>query len=117
VNAPADKALISQVRIYRSDSAGAPITGAISVFSRSASMQCTKVGGGTVTVPYTRGAQGYLPSVRCNRLAGCNGRTVIDQIGVEITYVYRAKTPFGVFTTNGLSTLIKGNVMRMEPVL
>jgi hypothetical protein len=120
IAAPADHALVTQVRIYRSDKAGNPQQS--SLYTRGGSTTCTEPGGATMSVPYTRvnGAMSYPPPSRCNILAGCAdlGRTQIDQIGVEITYSYRSHTPIGnLLGSSGQLTLIKGNVMRMEPVL
>jgi hypothetical protein len=110
VSAPANPALIAKVRIYRFSSS------AESNYTRTGSTTCNRPNGTSLTVPYSAsGAQGYAPAVRCNRLAGCNGGSGIDQVGVEITYQYVSHTPIGNFF--GSATLVRANVMRMEPVL
>jgi hypothetical protein len=110
VSAPANPAQITNVRIYRY-----PTTTA-SNYTRTGSTTCNRPNGTSLTVPYSvSGAAGYAPAVRCNRLAGCNGSSGIDQIGVEITYQYVSRTPIGNFF--GSATLVRSNVMRMEPVL
>lgn len=122
INAPADHALVKQVRIFRSDKAGNPLES--STYTRGGNTSCPQPGGTTISVPYSpvNGSMNYPPDKRCNILAGClnlgANRTNLDQIGVEVTYTYKSHTPIGsFFTTNGTSTLIKGNVMRMEPIL
>ncbi len=122
ITAPADRAQVTQVRIFRSDKAGNALES--SIFTRGGAKTCQQPGGTTITVPYSpvNGQQAYPPANRCNILAGCLNlgatRTNIDQIGVEVTYLYKSRTPIGgFFTTNGTSTLVKGNVMRMEPIL
>jgi hypothetical protein len=114
---PANPGLISTVKIYRVSTGGAAAE--TSVWNRGGSTTCLFPNGiKSITVPYGKGAQNYPPSTRCPRLAGCFGRTTIDQVGVEITYQYSSHTPIGdFFTKNGGATLIKANVMRMEPVL
>jgi Flp pilus assembly protein TadG len=119
VGAPADRARITQVRIYKATQAGQP-TGAVSTYLRTGSTSCLRPSGVTVTVPYTISSAGYPPANRCNVLAGCNGGPQeLDQIGVEVTYVHRWITGFGAAFggSGGLLTLVKGNVMRLEPVL
>jgi hypothetical protein len=115
VSSPANPALITKVRIYRFPTASQPSVW--SDYTRTGSMTCNRPNGTSLSVPYSPvgGAQNYTPAVRCNRLAGCNGGTVIDQVGVEITYGYKSHTPIG--TLFGSATLVRANVMRMEPVL
>lgn len=114
---PANPGLISKVKIYRVTSGG--VAAETSEFVRGGTKTCLKPNGTSISVPYSVGSvQNYTPGTRCPRLAGCFGRTTIDQIGVEITYQYSSHTPIGnFFTSNGGATLIKANVMRMEPVL
>jgi Flp pilus assembly protein TadG len=119
VGAPADRARITQVRIYKATQAGAP-TGAVTLYLRTGSTTCLRPNGVSLTVPYTISANGYPVANRCNVLAGCNGGPQeLDQIGVEVTYVHRWITGFGAAFggSNGQLTLVKGNVMRLEPVL
>lgn len=120
VDAPASAAQIQQVRIYRADRAGVPIPGDVTTYVRGGATSCTLAGGVTVTLPYAvAGGAGYPPAERCNILAGCGGtQSSIDQIGVEATYRYQVHTPIAsLFTSAGFSLHVKGNVMRMEPVL
>ncbi len=118
MQAPANVALISQVRIYRSTTAGAALETNVWVYNAANPKTCVRANQSTITVPFSQTAFGYEPGTRCPRLAGCFGRTTIDQIGVEITYQYSSHTPIGdFFTKNGGATLVKANVMRMEPVL
>lgn len=120
VDAPANAAQIQQVRIFRADRAGAPIPGDVTTYTRGGTTSCTLPGGALVTLPYAiAGGAGYPPAERCNILAGCGGaRSSLDQIGVEATYRYQAHTPIAsFFTSAGISIQVKGNVMRMEPVL
>lgn len=120
VDAPASAAQIQQVRIYRADRAGAPIPGDVTTYVRGGTTSCTLSGGATVTLPYAvAGGPGYPPAERCNILAGCGGaHASLDQIGVEATYRYQVHTPIAsFFTSTGFSLHVKGNVMRMEPVL
>lgn len=121
VGPPASARQVQQVRVYRADRAGVPITGDVTTYGRGVgTTQCRLPGGTEITLPYSLvGTAGYPPGERCNILSGCGGtRTTIDQIGVEATYEYRLHTPLGsFFTTNGVSIQVKGNVMRMEPVL
>jgi hypothetical protein len=121
VGAPADRARITTVRIYKATQAGQP-TGSATVYQRQVApgTTCSRPNGTPITVPYTRLSDGYPVANRCNVLAGCNGGPAeLDQIGVEVTYVHRWITGFGAAFggTNGLLTLVKGNVMRLEPVL
>ena len=122
VTGPADRAKISQVRIFRADRAG-KATADVSTYVRAAPAACALAGGGSISLPYQRTANGYPPANRCNRINGCGltptSPADIDQVGVEVTYVYSWHTPLGGMFggSGGQTTLVKGNVMRMEPVL
>lgn len=121
VVAPTNAGLITQVRIFEADRQGIEMPGRASVYTRTGSTTCVLPDTTTVTVPYSIGAAGYQPATRCNMLAGCgNATALIDQVGVEISYLYHWHTPLGnlIGGSGGAPiTLVKGNVMRMEPVL
>jgi TadE-like protein len=120
VGSPSDPDLISVVDIYRANRDGTK-SGAITSYRRTGEMSCDLPGGGTMRVPYeVDGVAGYLPETRCTRLVGCVANpTGLDQIGVEVTYVYGWHTPLGsIFGgSGGTTTLTQRNLMRMEPVL
>jgi Flp pilus assembly protein TadG len=115
VTTPSDAGQITQVEIYRFRS-GSKV--AITTYLRGGTTPCDLSAG--TSIPYVVAGNGYPPADRCNRLAGCPTNTAgVDQIGVEVTYTYSWHTPLGsVFGGSGGKTmLVKGNVMRMEPVL
>lgn len=115
VSTPSNAAQITQVEIYRFRGG---IKTDITTYLRGGPTLCD-VSAGT-SVPYVVAGNDYPPDARCNRLAGCPTNTSgVDQIGVEVQYVYAWHTPLGnVFGGSaGETLLIKGNVMRMEPVL
>ncbi len=117
ISAPADHSLVQTVTIYQADRSGRK-TGTQIVYRRGGDMVCFRPNGAALHVPYTYDSGGYSAAVRCNLLAGCGGTHYIDQIGVEITYAYRWHTPVGqVFNGLDTTTVTKGNVMRMEPIL
>jgi Flp pilus assembly protein TadG len=121
VQTPSSSTQITQVAIFRATRTGA-MSGNVTTYERTGSTSCTLPGNVTVDVPYQINASGdgYPAASRCNRLAGCGiVPTGVDQIGVEVTYEYAWHTPLGsVFGGSaGTTTLVKGNVMRMEPVL
>ena len=122
IDAPASNKQVQQVQIYKAQSNGDPVGGASpTIYTRTGSMSCPFEDGSPDTLPYTRTANGYPPSSRCNILAGCSGSTTasVDTIGVQITYQYIVKTPlYSLMNANGNGwTMIKSNAMRMEPVL
>ena len=84
-------------------------------------MSCTNAAGTPVTIPYHLvGGEGYPQTSRCNELAGCGTPGVgVDIIGVEVTYQYHWVTPFPTLLpwSGSTFTLVKSNVMRMEPIL
>ncbi|HEY7590572.1 MAG TPA: TadE/TadG family type IV pilus assembly protein [Candidatus Limnocylindrales bacterium] len=120
VGAPASRTEITRVRIYQANRVGTPIAGRVNTYNRGGETSCDLPDGTVVRVPYTRvGVAGYPATSRCNVLAGCGTTTTVDQIGVEVTYVYEWRTP--LHTLLNLSgtgyILTKSNAMRMEPVL
>lgn len=120
VTAPARTANITQVRIYKSTQGGGVIGGKVNVYSRGGSMSCTFPDRTSMTVPYSlAGALGYPDSTRCNVVLGCAGSGGVDHIGVEVSYVYSWQTPLAsLLNLLGTGyTMVKGNAMRMEPVL
>ncbi len=121
VSAPADRGLITTVDIFRADRAGNE-SGIRTTYSRGGgTTSCTLPGGGTLSVPYVVDpGSSYPPLARCPRLAGCQaGQVGVDQVGVKVTYEYGWHTPLGsIFGgSSATTTLVKSNIMRMEPVL
>lgn len=120
VGAPADSRQITAVRIYQANRAGAIIPGRVNRYARTGETVCNYPDGTVVRVPYSLvGGAGYPEATRCNVLAGCDGSTTLDQIGVEVTYQYQWRTPMHTllgWSQDGYS-LTKANAMRMEPVL
>ncbi len=121
IGAPANKAQIVSVEIYKANKAGTPQAGRINVYNRTGSTPCAGLGG---PLPYSPvGAQGYLDSQRCNVVNGCptfpGAPTGVDTIGVRITYHYTWVTPMGSFIGLGITDyyMNESNAMRMEPVL
>jgi Flp pilus assembly protein TadG len=115
---PASSARIQRVEIYQTSGTGT-VVGSPTVYSRTGSKTCTYNGGTTITVPYTRDANGYPEASRCNVLNGCGaGHSGLDHIGVRIIYTHGYLTPLHVFLGSGSSfTIDRSNSMRMEPVL
>jgi hypothetical protein len=121
---PNDRSAIRQVRIFRADRLGNPVT--TQVYNRGGSTACSLPDGRTVSVPYSLSAAGYPEIARCNQVGGCPslGRSELDTIGVAVDYVYTPVAPMS-FTWLGVVLSIddddfivtKSNVMRMEPVL
>jgi hypothetical protein len=119
VAAPADRARIGRVEIFRADRNGDRI-GDATVYARSeGSTTCEYAGGLSVTVPYALVADGYTEADRCNVLAGCEGGRSLDLVGVEITYTHAWVTPLRSFVGGnpGGFTFDRSNATRMEPVL
>lgn len=126
---PADRNQISRVDIQRTNAYGTVVY-ATSAYQRSGSTSCTLADGTTRTVPYSAMSSGYPSGQRCNVLPpyGCPtltpARTTVDNIAVQITYVYPWHTPLkslitfvgGSLTGTGW-TFVQRNVFRMEPVL
>jgi Flp pilus assembly protein TadG len=120
VTAPASKARITQVLIYRSDANGTVKNS--NTYVRSNSTTCTMADGKLLTVPYQATATGYPAATRCNIVAGCPigaPTQTLDTIGVRITYTHNWVTPLANFIGGGggSTTVVQSNTMRMEPVL
>jgi Flp pilus assembly protein TadG len=117
ISAPASSTRVTKVQIYQTTGTGAMV-GSPTEYSRTGSTTCTFSGGATMTVPYSRTANGYPETSRCNVLAGCIGHSSLDFVGVRITYVHRYVTPLHAFIGGGNTLGIdRSNAMRMEPVL
>ena len=119
VAAPADRARIGRVQIFRSDKNGDQI-GDATIYARSeGSTTCTYAGGTSVTVPYALIQDGYPTAERCNTLAGCGSGRLLDLVGVEISYTHVWVTPLRNFVGGnpGGFTFARSNATRMEPVL
>jgi hypothetical protein len=118
VAAPADRARIGRVEIFRSDRNGGMI-GEATIYQRSGSTSCDFAGGTTVTVPYTLVQDGYPEAGRCNTLAGCAEGRPLDLVGVNVTYTHTWVTPLRNFVGGnpGGFTFDRSNATRMEPVL
>lgn len=73
-----------------------------------------------VTIPYSKGAQGYPPTNRCNILSavGCSPHTSLDWIGVTINYQYAWVTPLpGMAQLSSSAPLFsEKHISRIEPV-
>lgn len=114
---PSFASQIQKVDIYWTDANGVQKSGAISTYTRtsSASMACV-VGGVAFSVPYTQTAAGYPPSARCSARLGCGANHPgLDTIGVEITYQYLYKTPYGSVLGGSGMTMQRSAEMRVEP--
>lgn len=125
VGAPSDKSKITTVRIYRSDRNGVRKETNLYTRTPSTPTDCI-IGGTTMSVPYSiSGGENYMDTKRCNILAGCPANSpmaatlAVDQIGVEVTYLYTWRTPLsGLLGLAGAGyTIIQANTMRMEPIL
>jgi Flp pilus assembly protein TadG len=114
---PTDQARVTRVEVYRSDENGR-VLGSPTIYVRDGgSTTCTYAGGTTVTVPYTRTADGYPETTRCNVLAGCGTAHPIDTVGVRISYTHHWVTPLGGTAGGGTLSFDRANATRMEPVL
>ncbi len=111
---PAGRTMIQTVEIFESNAAGSQIGGS-TIYARTGSYSCTLPDGTSITLPYSRTANGYPMANRCNILVGCGGQP-LDFVGVRVTYHHSWKTPLGG-TFGTLLTVIKSNSMRMEPIL
>jgi Flp pilus assembly protein TadG len=118
IEAPADRSRVQQVQVFRSDRHGAVIGGAVTTYVRSGTMTCT-ADGVAYQLPYTRSANGYPETSRCNVLAGCGTTPTIDHLGVRVSYTHRFVTPAGGFLpgTGGGMSVERTHAMRLEPVL
>jgi hypothetical protein len=81
---PIDVAEVSQIRIWRSDANGAPVTGQINVWSYTGPGTGPTVDGNRLRFSQT--SQSWSP---CSRIRGPRG----DSIGVSLSYRYRMITP------------------------
>lgn len=123
VTAPASSGLITEVRIYRSDTVGRPVPlggPQVNTYRRTGSTACPRPGNPTATVGFSLfGAAGYPEIGRCNTIAGCGPSRPLDHIGVEVTYAYSWHTPLSSLVGLGGTgyTMVKSNAMRMEPIL
>lgn len=119
VGAPADKAKIQTVTIYRTDQTGKTRFATLTYTRGGAGTTCQK-GTTILTVPYSAPTGTYTYNQRCNFLNGCVNlsRTQIDTIGIEVTYGHTWITPLRNFGLAGTgATLVQSNAMRMEPIL
>jgi Flp pilus assembly protein TadG len=122
VSAPANRANITKVEIYRAKSNGTDYSPAeLTRYTRTGSGPCTRPDLVVITIPYTRLTNGYPEANRCNILVGCPWaptHTTIDHIGVRIYYDHPFVTPLQTFVGSGDGiTIDRANVMRMEPIL
>jgi Flp pilus assembly protein TadG len=120
MGAPADRTRIVEVAIYHATSSGAVIGSEVTRYTRTGSRTCNYADGSSVTVPYTRVANGYPegPS-RCNVLAGCGDGYGLHTIGARVTYDHTWKTPINSWLPGGSTgwQFSRENSMRMEPIL
>jgi Flp pilus assembly protein TadG len=114
---PAMPPRVQRVEVYLSDANGEQIGSAANVYERTGATTCDYGDGTTLTVPYTLTTAGYVPSQRCDVLAGCGaGHPTVDTIGVRITYAHQWATSFGRLIA-GTVTFRKATAIRMEPTL
>lgn len=120
INAPADNARVLEVDIYWADTNGDQKGGAATRYARTGSTTCTYPDSSTLTVPYSRTANGYPEADRCNVLSGCSvAHPGLDMIGVRVRYSHVWKTPLHNFLPGNDTGYLfeRSNAMRMEPVL
>jgi Flp pilus assembly protein TadG len=128
ISPPAEDNKIESVLIFKSDRLGTKL--ATNTYNRTGSMSCTFPGAVVVTVPYSLtpaapAGENYMDTNRCNILAGCPAKgplpatIAVDQIGVEVKYIYKWRTPLSaLLNLSGTGyTIVKANSMRMEPIL
>lgn len=91
---------ITEVRIYKADSAGAQIGTSVDTYSYTGSNTGVDVdpGAGVERIAFTRTATGWLP---CGRN---NGGATPDAVGVQIQYTYHLQTAL-----SGIVSLLRGN--------
>lgn len=96
IAAPNDAANISEVIIERTALAG-NTSYAQQRWARLGQTACTMPDGSTLTLPYTRQADGYPEAQRCTVLQGCPSmtppRSTVDNIGVTVKYTHDWVTP------------------------
>jgi hypothetical protein len=101
---PIDKARITSVDIFQSDTNGDPVSGKINHYTRTGTLDCP----GSVDQPYTLiGGEGYPQADRHDAIA--DG---LDIVGVQIGYLYNGITPIGSGRSWSVSD---GATLRMEP--
>ena len=97
VAAPASRDRIERVEIFqtRANSSGlTQMVGSATVYRRTGSTTCTFVDGSSLTVPYSRTADGFPESDRCNVLGGCGAATRRSTTSaVRVTYTHTYVTP------------------------
>jgi hypothetical protein len=104
LTAPIDKARISSVTIFRSDTNGDPVPGVANAYVRVGTLDCP----GSESQPYTLvGSEGYPQAERHDALV-----EGLDIVGVRIGYLYAGITPIGFGRTWPVSD---GATLRMEP--
>src|ERR1035437_741129 len=115
LQAPIDKSRVQGVKIFYTDSTGA--VGVSDNWTKYGTYLCPML---NVTIPWSKGIQGYPASDRCNILSavGCTPHTSLDWIGVTITYQYNWITPLpGLVGIGGSGPLFaETHISRMEPV-
>lgn len=121
IGAPTNDNRVSTIDIFQANPNGGMI-GSPTTYARGGSTSCTFIDGTTATLPYTRTANGYAETARCNILAGCDGSgttTSVDNVGVKITYTHAWVTPIRNFIGGGSGgiTFDRSSIMRMEPIL
>jgi TadE-like protein len=122
IAAPANRALIQEVRVYWATDTGAVMPGnPVNVYRRSGSTTCDLPDGSIITVPYSLvGTAGYPVEERCDVIGGCGaGHDTVDTIGIAIAYTHGWVTPLADLVTLGGTgfEFSHSNAMRMEPSL
>lgn len=82
---------VSQIRIYKADLNGIPISGAIEVWTKGAGVV---VDGGSIPLQFTKVSGAWNPCTRLNN-ASADGLQVPDALGVDMTYTYHMTTGLG----------------------
>jgi TadE-like protein len=82
---------VSQIRIYKADANGAPISGAIEVWTKGAGVV---VDGGSLPLQFTKASGVWNPCLRLNN-ASADGTQVPDALGVDMNYTYHMTTGLG----------------------
>jgi Flp pilus assembly protein TadG len=117
LTSPTTPARVSRVEIYWSDSNGDQIASNVNAYDRTGTLTCAYGDGSTIVVPYTRVADNYPESERCDVLAGCGGlHTTVDDIGVRISYAHQWVTSFGQRIAPSV-IFQRSTGVRMEPTL
>jgi hypothetical protein len=118
ITSPASPVRVQRVEVYQTTDGWTPV-GSPTVYTRGGTFTCAFPDGTSIVVPYTRTANGYPESTRCNVLNGCGaGHDGLDNVGVRIVYQHPYVTPLHLFLGSGNTFLVdRSNAMRMEPVL